>query len=87
MAIAMWMLSAALAVWLPGMVPGAARPSRRRLGPGVRRPRVRVCGLASHIAVDRRPGPFRPPPGAQPAAPWLLLLALASTGASLLAAL
>ena len=89
MAIATWMLSAALAVWMPGMRAGLPRAL---LGTGWALAFGALgCTFAgSHrIAVwTAAPANFAPPAsGAATAAPWLLLLALASTAASLLAAL
>ena len=89
MAIGTWMLSAALAVWLPGMRAGLPRAL---LGTGWALAFGALgCTFAgSHrIAVWTAAPPNSAPPasGAATAAPWLLLLALASTAASLLAAL
>lgn len=89
MAIGTWMLSAALAVWLPGMRAGLPRAL---LGTGWALAFGALgCTFAgSHrIAVwTASPANSTPPAGgAATAAPWLLLLALASTAASLLAAL
>ena len=89
MAICTWMLSAALAVWLPGMRAGLPRGL---LGTGWALAFGALgCTFAgSHrIAVwTAAPANSAPPTsGAATAAPWLLLLALASTAASLLAAL
>jgi len=89
MAIGTWMLSAALAVWLPGMRAGLPRAL---LGTGWALAFGALgCSFAgSHrIAVwTAAPASSTPPAsGAAAAAPWLLLLALVSTGASLLAAL
>src|SRR3954471_13557627 len=93
MAIGVWMLSAALAVWMPGMRAGAARYV---LGAGW------ACGLASlgcafagwqriatWLAVesaagrgtDSRPGRF------ELTAPWLLVAAVALVGLALLLAI
>lgn len=93
MAIGVWMLSAALAVWMPGMRIGAARYV---LGGGW------ACALASlgcafagwqrvaaWLAVesagaggtDSRPGSF------ELAAPWLLIAAVALVGFALLLAI
>jgi hypothetical protein len=93
MAIGVWMLSAALAVWMPGMRTGVARYV---LGGGW------ACALASlgcafagwqrvatWLAVqgspgagsDSRPGPF------ELAAPWLLVAAVALVGLALLLAI
>src|SRR3954467_2594642 len=89
MAIATWMLSAALAVWLPGMRGGIPRGL---LGAGWA---LSFGALGCTFAAFRRISSWSAaaqsssPPGstAGAAAPWLLVLALASTGASLLAAL
>jgi hypothetical protein len=88
-AIGTWMLSAALAVWLPGMRAGLPRAL---LGTGWALAFGALgCTFAgSHrIAVWTATLASSTPPasGAATAAPWLLLLALVSTGASLLAAL
>lgn len=89
MAIAAWMLSAALAVWMPGMRAGIPRGL---LGAG-----WALCfgalgctfaGFQRISAWTAAAADTTPPTSAAAAtAPWLLLLALASTGASLLAAL
>ena len=90
MAIGMWMLSAALAVWLPGMRAGLPRGL---LGAGGALSFAAMgCTFAGSQAISAwtsAPVNSAPPPsgGAAAAAPWLLLLALVSTGASLLAAL
>lgn len=89
MAIATWMLSAALAVWLPGMRAGIPRGL---LGAGWA---LAFGSLGCAFAGSQRISEWTvaaassapPASGAATAAPWLLLLALASTGASLLAAL
>jgi hypothetical protein len=89
MAIASWMLSAALAVWLPGMRAGIPRGL---LGAGWA---LSFAALActflgfQTIATWGASGQHTTPPAsrASAVAPWLLVLALASTGASLLAAL
>lgn len=90
MAIAAWMLSAALAVWLPGMRAGV--------------PRILLgCGWAfafgalgaafaggravSRWGAEATTAGQPPRHAAAAAAPWLLLAALALTGASLLFAL
>ena len=89
MAIGTWMLSAALAVWLPGLRAGLPRGllgtgwafAFGALGctfAGSQRVSAWTLGSASAAA---------PTSAAASVAPWLLLLALASTGASLLAAL
>ncbi len=89
MSIAMWMLSAALAVWLPGMRAGLPRGL---LGLGWAMAFAALaCTFAGSQAISRWTAspvtPTPPPGGVGTVAPWLLLLALASTGASLLAAL
>jgi len=89
MAIGMWMLSAALAVWLPGMRAGLPRGL---LGTGWALSFAALgCTFAGSQAIaawTSAPINSVPPAGGvAAAAPWLLLLALASTGASLLAAL
>jgi hypothetical protein len=89
MALGMWMLSAALAVWLPGMRAGLPRGL---LGAGWALAFATLgCTFAGSQAISlwtARPVNSAPPSGGAAAAgPWLLLLALASTGASLLAAL
>ena len=90
MAIASWMLSAALATWLPGMRAGLPRTL---LGVGWAFAFATLgCTFAGSRGISAwtagattAADPPRSVPGL--AAPWLLLLALASTGASLLAAL
>jgi hypothetical protein len=89
MSITMWMLSAALAVWLPGMRAGLPRGL---LGLGWALAFATLgCTFAASQAISRWTAspvtPNPPPDGAASVAPWLLLVALASTGASLLAAL
>jgi hypothetical protein len=89
MAIAGWMLSAVLAAWLPGMRAGIPRTL---LGTGwalafatlgcAFAGSQRIFAWTSGTTTD--PGPHGT---AASAAPWLLLLALAAIGASLLAAL
>src|SRR3954469_24040584 len=89
MAIAAWMLSAALAVWLPGMRGGVPRGllcvgwalSFGALGCTF----VAFQTISSWTAAGRNS--TLPASRAETTAPWLLVLALASTGASLLAAL
>ena len=89
MAVGAWMLSAALAVWMPGMRNGIPRGL---LGAGWA---LSFGALGCTFAGFQRisiwtattTGTTPPASGAAAAAPWLLLLALASTGASLLAAL
>jgi hypothetical protein len=92
MAMAVWMLSAALGVWLPGMRAGAARAL---LGSGW------ACAIAalgcafagwqrvsSWGATDTLSGESTPGPGlAERLSPWLLLAAVALSGLSLLIAL
>jgi hypothetical protein len=88
MAIATWMLSAALAVWLPGMRAGLPRGL---LGAGWALAFGALgCTFAGWQRVSAwtaAPTSALPTNAAAATAPWLLLLALASTGASLLAAL
>ena len=91
MAIGIWALSAALGVWLPGMRDGL---SRILLGAGWV---FAIGALGSAFAgwqqISRWSSDTRslavslPEPGAAAFAPWLLLLALALTAASLLTAL
>jgi hypothetical protein len=89
MAIGTWMLSAALAVWLPGMREG---PPRLMMGAGWALAIAALgCALAAsqHVSAwssDVRGGSLPHHPAAA-TAPWLLLLALALTGAALLTAL
>ena len=91
MAIGVWALSAALGVWLPGMRDGL---SRILLGLGW----VFAIGALGSVFAGwqqiskwssdtRTVAVTLPEPGAAAFAPWLLLLALALTGASLLTAL
>ena len=91
MAIGIWMLSAALAVWLPGM-----RETLPRVLIGVGWAlAIAALGCAfaawqqvSAWTADVQPtAAANPAPGAAAAAPWLLLGSLAITGASLLSAL
>jgi hypothetical protein len=89
MAISTWMLSAALAVWLPGMRAGLPRgllAAGWALAFG-----ALGCTFAGsqRVSAWTAAAAYSTPPSsaAASAAPWLLLLALASTGASLLAAL
>ena len=90
MAIGAWMLSAALAVWLPGMRAGLPR-GLLAIGWTAAFGSLGCTFAGSHrIAVWTLPAATNSPtPASGPAsaAPWLLLFALASTGASLLAAL
>ena len=90
MAIGAWMLSAVLAVWLPGMRAGGPRGL---LGAGWALSFAAVgCAFAAsqHISLwtarslDATDSPRSP---AASAAPWALLLALAAIAASLLTAL
>lgn len=89
MAIATWMLSAALAVWLPGMRAGVPRGL---LGAGWALSFGTLgCTFAAFQTISSwtaagQPS-VAPASNAAATAPWLLVLALASTGASLLAAL
>jgi len=91
MTIGVWMLSAALAVWMPGMRIGAARYV---LGAGW------VCALGAlgcaftgwqHITIwsagDVGGSTAASPGFAERAAPWLLLASMALVGAALLVAL
>ena len=93
MAVAAWMLSAALAVWLPGMRAGFPRVL---LGTGWLLAFAALgCTFASwqHISewtvrtAGATSGSDSPTSAAASAAPWTLLLALAAIGGSLLAAL
>lgn len=93
MAIAVWMLSAALGVWLPGMRTGVARVV---LGGGWAFALAALgCAfaawqrIAAWSAADRGAGAPNTavPSGAERTAPWLLLAAVALSGASLLLAL
>ena len=89
MAIGTWMLSAALAVWLPGMRAGLPRGL---LGAGWALSFAALgCTFAAFQTISawtaRAQNATPPSSGAAVAAPWLLVLALASTGASLLTAL
>jgi hypothetical protein len=91
MSIGLWALSAALSVWLPGMRDGFPRAL---LGTGWV---LAISALAAAFAgwqyisrwsADMRDtGAAGPAPVAAAAAPWLLIAALALTGASLLTAL
>lgn len=93
MAIALWMLSAALAIWLPGMRAGLPRLC---LGSGWALAIASLGGTFAgwqHITAwsAGTTGPLEqtaaPRHAAAAAAPWLLLGALTLTGASLLMAL
>src|SRR3954471_5634701 len=93
MAIGVWMLSAALGVWMPGMRAGA---TRYILGAGwacalgtlacafAGWQRIAAWSAADAVAAsdrDARPGP------AELAAPWLLVAAIALVGIALLMAI
>jgi len=88
MAIGVWMLSAALAVWMPGMRTGVGRYV---LGGGWACALAslgcafagwqRVAGLLSSETTAERPGP------AELAAPWFLIAAVALIGFALLLAI
>jgi hypothetical protein len=93
MAIGVWMLSAALGVWMPGMRTGLGRGL---LGGGWFFVLATLgCGFAgwqrisewtaSH--VDEAPSVPSGPALAERLAPWLLILAIALSGAALLVAL
>jgi hypothetical protein len=90
MAIATWMLSAALGVWLPGMRDGLPR---LLMGGGWAFAIAALgCAFAAlqHVSIwsaDARAGGVAPSHLAAAAAPWLLLLSVALTGAALLSAL
>ena len=93
MAVAAWMLSAALAVWLPGMRAGIPRAL---LGTGWLLAFAALgCTFASWRYISEwtmrtasaTSGSDSPTSAAASAAPWTLLLALAAIGGSLLAAL
>jgi hypothetical protein len=93
MAVAAWMLSAALAVWLPGMRAGIPRAL---LGAGWLLAFAALgCTFASWQYISEwtmktasaTSGTDSPTSAAASAAPWTLLLALAAIGGSLLAAL
>jgi hypothetical protein len=93
MAIGVWMLSAALAVWMPGMRTGAARyvlgggwaSALASLGCAFAGWQRIATWLASETAVgtaiQSRPG------SAELAAPWLLVAAVAFVGLALLLAI
>lgn len=93
MAIGVWMLSAALAVWMPGMRTGLGRGL---LGGGWLFVLV-TLGTAfagwqrisawSAASGDANPSASTSPVPDERAAPWLLLVAIALSGAALLAAL
>jgi hypothetical protein len=93
MAVAAWMLSAALSVWLPGMRAGLPRVL---LGTGWLLAFAALgCTFASWQYISEwtvrtagaTSGSDSPTSAAASAAPWTLLLALAAIGGSLLAAL
>ena len=90
MAIGTWMLSAALGVWLPGMREGVPRIL---MGAGWALAIAAlgcVFAASQHVSswsADVRGGGATPAHPAGTTAPWLLLLALALTGAALLTAL
>jgi hypothetical protein len=93
MALAAWMLSAALAVWLPGMRSGVPRAL---LGTGWALAFAALgCTFASWQQISAwtiatasaTSGSDSPTSAAASAAPWTLLLALAAIGGSLLAGL
>lgn len=91
MAVAIWAVSAILGVWMPGMREGV--PPRLLLGAGWALA-LGALGYAfagwQHVslhAADARPGAAVLEHGATVYAPWLLVAALAMTGAGLLAAL
>jgi hypothetical protein len=90
MAITGWMLSAALAVWLPGMRGGLPRSL---LGAGwLLAFGALGCAFAGSQGMFSASDPASPPAGAAArgaagAAPWLLLAALGAMAASLLAGL
>jgi hypothetical protein len=90
MAIGVWMLSAALGVWLPGMREGAPRVL---MGLGWL---LSIAALGCVFAAWQRISTWSadlsaageaPQPGAAAAAPWLLLGSVALSGAALLMAL
>jgi hypothetical protein len=93
MALGAWMLSAALAVWLPGMRSGVPRAL---LGAGWALAFAALgCTFASWQQISAwtvatasaTSGSDSPTSAAASAAPWTLLLALAAIGGSLLAGL
>ena len=88
-AIGAWMLSAALAVWLPGMRAGMPRGllgAGWALSFGALGCTFVAFQTISHWGATGGKSTL-PASRAATVAPWLLVLALASTGASLLAAL
>lgn len=90
MAIGTWMLSAALGVWLPGMragVPQLLMGAGWALAIGALGCTFAAWQDVSAWSADTRGNGAAPVPRAAAAAPWLLLLALALTGAALLTAL
>jgi len=91
MALGTWMLSAALAVWLPGMregIPRGLMAAGWALAIGALGCAFAAWQQVSHWSADvRGGGGAAPRQVAAVAAPWLLLVALALTGAALLTAL
>jgi hypothetical protein len=90
MAIGIWMLSAALGVWLPGMRDGAPRllmGGGWALAIGALGCTFAAWQHVSAWSADVRGATTMPSHPAAAAAPWLLLTALALSGAALLAAL
>jgi hypothetical protein len=94
MALGVWMLSAALAVWLPGLRAGLPRVflglgwalAIAALG-GAFAGSQRVAAWAAPDTSGASSGAAAPGHTAASAAPWLLVGSLALTGAGLLAAL
>jgi hypothetical protein len=94
MALGVWMLSAALAIWLPGLRDGVPRIclglgwafAIAALG-GAFAGSQQVAAWSAADAIGSSSGPGAPQHAAATAAPWLLLGALTLTGAGLLAAL
>ena len=93
MAVSVWMLSAALAVWMPGMRTGAARYV---LGAGWAAALASLgCAfagwqrIATWLAIESGAGDGTEsrPGGAELAAPWLLVAAIAFVGFALLLAM
>jgi hypothetical protein len=92
-AVGVWMLSAALGVWLPGMRTGAPRivlaigwaSTIAALGCAFSAWQ-RVSRVANHTTADLAPA-HAGPGLAETLAPWLLLGAIALSGAALLLAL
>jgi hypothetical protein len=90
MAIGTWMLSAALGVWLPGMREGVPRllmGAGWALAIGSLGCAFAASQQVSAWSADVRGTGAAPLHAAAALAPWLLLLALALTGAALLTAL